>query len=193
MKELRVIIVEDEAIILRRFIMCIEKMGHHVVGVALNGNDAVQLIKNNDPDMVLIDINLPEKDGLTVIKESCLEKMIPTIIITGHFSEKLVDQANVACVYGYLMKPVRGEAVEAAVKIAWSRREEYIDSQKQTDEYKFALENRKLVERAKGILMDDFGLKENEAMIRLQKMAKDKRKKLAVVAQELIKNKESLL
>ena len=142
--------------------------------------------------MVLVDINIPGKDGLSVVREACLEKMIPTIVITGHISDDLVVKANCNCVFGYLMKPICSEELAAAIRIAWSRYQSHIKDIKRADEYKTALETRKIIERAKGILMDEFGLKESEAMKRLQKMSKDKRKEMGVVAQEIIDAKKIL-
>ncbi len=192
MKKLRIFIVEDEAIILRCFCMHIEKMGHEVVGKALNGVLAVEKINELNPDMVLVDINIPGKDGLTVIKEACLDKMIPTIVITGHISNELVERANCQCVFGYLMKPISEEQLTVAVNIAWARSEELMGANSLANEYKTALDDRKYIERAKGILMDEFGLKENEAMTRLQKLAKDRNKKLSVVAHDVIQAKKNL-
>lgn len=185
-KQLRFVVVEDEAIILRCLILYVENMGHTVVGYAMDGKDAVKVIEEKQPDMVLADLNLPGKDGLTVIREACLEKMITTVIITGHYSDHLMEKANIPCVYGYLMKPISEEQVQAAIQVAWNRREEKKSTEK-------ALEDRKLIERAKGILMDEMGLKEKEAMARLQKMARDKNLKLGEAADRVLRARQALM
>ena len=172
--------------------MAVEAMGNEVVGKAVEGISAVNRIKEINPDMVLVDINIPGKDGLTVVRESCMDKMIPTIVITGHISDELVSKANCECVFCYLMKPISGEELKAAIRIAWSRYQAYIGQAERADEYKMKLETRKIIERAKGILMDEFALKEDEAMKRLQKMSKDRRKGLGLVAQEVIRAKQKM-
>jgi len=186
-KKLRIFVVEDEAIILRSICLFIEAMGNEVAGKAVEGLSAVEKIQNTHPDMVLVDINIPGKDGLTVVREACLENMIPTIVITGYFDDNLITKANCECVFGYMMKPVTREALTAGINIAWSRAEAYIEERERADKSETALKNRKDVERAKGILMDEFGVKEREAMKRLQNMAKNKRKKIEVIAQEIIR------
>ena len=184
MEKLRFVIAEDEAIILRSLSRYVEKMGHEVAGVALDGAEAVERIRAVQPNMVLLDLNMPEKDGIAIIREACLDRMIPVIIITGHYSELLMNRADIPCVYGYLMKPTSEEQVQAAIRIAWSRQEEHLANQRETQEYKVALEDRKYIDRAKSILMDEFGLKEAEAMMRLRKMARDRKMKLSDVESE---------
>ena len=193
MDTLQFVIAEDEAIVLRSLERYVKKMGHVVAGVALDGAEAVERIRALAPDMVLLDLNMPEKDGIAVIREACLEKMIPVVIITGHYSDMLMTQADLGCVYGYLMKPTSEEQVQAAIRIAWSRQEAYLASQRETQEYRSALEDRKYIDRAKGILMDEFGLKECEAMMRLRKMARDSKRKLGDTARSVIAAKERLL
>lgn len=92
-KQLRFVVVEDEAIILQCLILYVENMGHTVVGYAMDGKEAVKVIEEK---LVLADLNLPGKDGLTVIREACLEKMITTVIITGHYSDHLMEKANIS-------------------------------------------------------------------------------------------------
>ena len=103
--------------ILRSLSRYAEKMGHEVAGVALDGAEAVERIYEVQPDMVLLDLNMPEKDGIAVIREACLDRMIPVIIIiTGHYSELLMNRADIPCVYGYLMKPTSEAQVQAAMR-----------------------------------------------------------------------------
>ena len=191
-RKLRIFIAEDEAIILRRFMDKVRSMGHEVVGTALHGLDAEKGIDQKEPDMVLIDINMPGKDGLTVVRETCAPKQIPAIIITGHYSEELMERANHECVFAYLMKPVDHQQLEAAINVAWSKYEQYLDTCAEAKQLKENLANRIIVERAKGILMDSFGLKESEAMNRLQKMSKDKNKKLVNIAKEIVEKAKLL-
>ena len=192
MEKLRIFVVEDESIILRSFCMVIEKMGNELAGKAVDGISAIEKIKKAEPDMVLVDINIPGKDGLSVVREACLEKMIPTIVITGHISDELVSRANCKCVFGYLMKPISGEELQAAIRIAWGRYESFLMERERADEFEIKLETRKIVEQAKGIMMEEFCLTESEAMRRLQKMASTRRTDLRSVAQDVIRSKHNL-
>lgn len=191
-KKLRIFIAEDEAIILRNFMNKVKKMGHEVVGNALNGTDAADRIEETNPDLVLIDINMPGKDGLTVVREVCAPKQIPAIVITGHYSEELMERANQECVFAYLMKPIDQKQLEAAINIAWSKYEQYLDTCEEARQLRQTLANRVIIDRAKGILMDNFGLKESEAMKHLQKMSKDKNKKLVIIANEIVEKQKLL-
>lgn len=101
--------------ILRSLSRYAEKMGHEVAGVALDGAEAVERICEVQPDMVLLDLNMPEKDGIAVIREACLGRMIP-VIITGHYSELLMNRADIPCVYGCLMKPTSEAQVQTAMR-----------------------------------------------------------------------------
>ena len=190
MKALQIVVVEDAAIILCGLKMQLEKMGHTVAGIALNGEDAVRIIRKEHPDFVLADINIPKKDGLTVVREACLENMIPTVILTGHYADNLLKQADIPCVYGYLMKPVSFEQLGATIEIAWNRHKNLLETEDRAIKSEIRLEERKQIERAKGIIMDTLGLKEEEAMKYIQKMAKDQRKKLVVVSREIIRARE---
>jgi len=183
---LRVFIAEDEAIILDNFVMRIEKMGHIVVGIALDGYEAKEKIAQLKPDLILMDINMPHQDGLSVMEEINKDRVIPCIIITGHYSAKLIERANQAGVFGYLIKPVDEKQLEATVNIVQTRYSDFQQLIQETENMKNALEDRKFIEKAKGILMDRFMLKEVDAMKQLQKQSKDKNKKLVVVAKEII-------
>ena len=105
--------------ILRSLSRYAEKMGHEVAGVALDGAEAVERICEVQPDMVLLDLNMPEKDGIAVIREACLDRMIPVIIITGHYSELLMNRADIPCVYGCLMRHIYCATGSSAVRTLW--------------------------------------------------------------------------
>ncbi len=161
-------------------------MGHKVVGIALDGYEAKEKIAQLKPDLILMDINMPHQDGLSVMEEINKDRVIPCIIITGHYSAKLIERANQAGVFGYLIKPVDEKQLEATVNIVQTRYSDFQQLIQETENMKNALEDRKFIEKAKGILMDRFMLKEVDAMKQLQKQSKDKNKKLVVVAKEII-------
>lgn len=185
-KKLKVFIAEDEAVILTSFKLMVREMGYSIAGSAANGKDALEKIQNTEPDLILMDINLPEKDGLSVLEEVNRNKVIPSIIVSGEFSGELVDRANEVGVFGYLLKPIDEKQLEVTIKVALRRFEEFKEMSDKHENLNMALKERKLVERAKGILMDRFGVKESEAMKQMQKKSRDKNKKLAVIAREII-------
>lgn len=185
-KKLKVFIAEDEAVILTSFKLMVKEMGYSIAGSAANGKDALEKIQRTQPDLILMDINLPERDGLSVLEEVNQNRVIPSIIVSGEFSETLVDRANEAGVFGYLLKPIDEKQLEVTIKVALRRFEEFREMSDKHENLSLALKERKLVERAKGILMDRFGVKESEAMKQLQKKSRDKNKKLAVIAREII-------
>ncbi|RHR21776.1 response regulator [Clostridium sp. AF19-22AC] len=185
-KKLKVFIAEDEAVILTSFKLMVREMGYSIAGSAANGKDALEKIQKTEPDLILMDINLPEKDGLSVLEEVNRNKVIPSIIVSGEFSGELVDRANEVGVFGYLLKPIDEKQLEVTIKVALRRFEEFKEMSDKHENLNMALKERKLVERAKGILMDRFGVKESEAMKQLQKKSRDKNKKLAVIAREII-------
>lgn len=185
-KKLKVFIAEDEAVILTSFKLMVKEMGYSIAGSAANGKDALEKIQRTQPDLILMDINLPERDGLSVLEEVNQNRVIPSIIVSGEFSEVLVDRANEAGVFGYLLKPIDEKQLEVTIKVALRRFEEFREMSDKHENLSLALKERKLVERAKGILMDRFGVKESEAMKQLQKKSMDKNKKLAVIAREII-------
>lgn len=185
-KKLKVFIAEDEAVILTSFKLMVKEMGYSIAGSAANGKDALEKIQKTQPDLILMDINLPERDGLSVLEEVNQNRVIPSIIVSGEFSEALVDRANEAGVFGYLLKPIDEKQLEVTIKVALRRFEEFREMSDKHENLSLALKERKLVERAKGILMDRFGVKESEAMKQMQKKSRDKNKKLAVIAREII-------
>ena len=186
MEKLRIFIAEDEAIILSNFKLQCQKLGHDVVGIARDGITAEKEILRIVPDMVLIDINMPGKNGIDVVATVMQDRIIPSVFITGFYSEELSIQAAHAGAFGYLLKPVDSKQLSAVIQIAYARYLEFIEIQKESDTLRTALENRKYIERAKGILMERFALSEPDAMKQLQKMSKDRNKKLAVISRELI-------
>lgn len=187
MTVLRIFLAEDDPIILMGFKKMVEKLGHEVVGEAMDGLEAVQEIRRIRPELIIMDINMPKLDGICVMEQLKAEEIdIPSIIVTGYRDQELVDRATRAGVLGYMQKPIDEYELRTAIGLAMRHDEDIKKLQKDVNRSKHALEERKLVERAKGILMDQFGLKEVEAMRALQKKSRDMNKKLSEVAREII-------
>ncbi|AFK08134.1 response regulator with putative antiterminator output domain [Mesotoga prima MesG1.Ag.4.2] len=189
---LNILIAEDEYIVLRGLKETLTDLGHNVIGEAMDGETFVKLALEKDPDLLIVDINLPALSGIEAIERIGKVKLVPSIIVTGYSSEETVKRANSAGVFNYLVKPVDEKELKPAIEIAMGRFKEFVLLKKELQEQGEALEARKLIERAKGILMDRNGIKESEAMKLLQKISRDKNLKLVVVAREIIEADNTL-
>ncbi len=190
---IKIYIAEDESIILMNFKMILQQLGYEVVGSAVNGEKALKDILELKPDLLLLDINMPRLDGISLFESVSKAYDAACIFITGHFSEAFVEKAKKAGALGYLIKPVDEKQLKASIEVAVARFDERCILRDETEKLRADLSDRKYIERAKGILMDSFGLKEGEAMPRLQKLSRDKNKKLAVIARELIEKEKIMM
>lgn len=190
---IKIYIAEDESIILMNFKMILQQLGYEVVGSAVNGEKALKDILELKPDLLLLDINMPRLDGISLFESVSKAYDAACIFITGHFSEAFVEKAKKSGALGYLIKPVDEKQLKASIEVAVARFDERCILRDETEKLRADLSDRKYIERAKGILMDSFGLKEGEAMARLQKLSRDKNKKLAVIARELIEKEKIMM
>ncbi len=186
-KSLRVLLAEDEYLCLLGLRSNIEELGHTVVAEATDGMCAVELALEKKPDLIITDINMPTLDGIEAIKKINEKLFIPSIIVSGYYDEKLINRATQEGVLYYLIKPIDIKEIKIAISITIARFEEFKNLQHDLKDTKKALEARKYIEKAKGILMDRMKLKEPEAMKHLQKMSRDNNQKLVDVAKDLIK------
>jgi len=189
---LNILIAEDEYIVMMGLKSALIDLGYNVVGVANNGDDLVKLAFEKRPDLMIVDVNMPKMDGIDAIEKINKKLVIPAIVITGYSKEEFVKRANKAGVLHYLVKPVDEKELKPAIEITMGRFEDFKKMRKELIKKQEALQERKLIERAKGILMDRNGLKESEAMKALQKKSRDSNKKIAEVAKEIIKAEEIL-
>ncbi|MEA1884009.1 MAG: response regulator [Thermotogota bacterium] len=185
-QNLKILIAEDEYIVLMGLREALENSGYTVIAQATNGQQAVEFALEHKPDLLIIDINMPILDGIEAIRKINQEINIPAIITTGYNEKELIKRANDAGVFYYLVKPVDEIELKPAIEIVMSRFEEYSKLKRQLKEKEDALESRKFVERAKGILMDKNNIKEAEAMKLLQKMSTSRNKKLAEISKDII-------
>ncbi len=191
-KKLNIVIAEDEYIVMIGLKQTIENSGHNVVGVANDGEKLVQLAFEKNPDLLIVDVNLPKMDGIEAIEKINKKLVIPAIVITGYSKEEFVKRANKAGVLHYLLKPVDEKELNPAIEIAMGRFGDFVKMQREIQKKDKALTERKFIERAKGILMDRNGLKEHEAMKVLQKKSRDSNRKLIDIAKDIIKAEEIL-
>jgi len=183
---LRVVIADDEPIIRLDLKRMLEDAGYDVVAEAGDGAGAVEAARNLSPDMLILDIRMPVMDGIDAAKLISDEKIAPVILLTAYSQGDLIDRAKEAGVYSYLVKPFKEADIVPAIEIALSRWQEYLELEKQAAGLEDKLETRKAVDRAKGILMDQYGLKEQEAFRRIQLQSMNTRKSMREIAEAII-------
>ena len=186
MNGLRVLIADDESLRLMSLREQLEKLGHRVVAEASDGRSAVDLARELRPELAILDIRMPEVDGIEAAAQIMRERPIPIILLTAFSEKDLAERAASAHVAAYLMKPVSESDLLPAIALAMSRFSEFQQLHKEVDDLREALETRKVVERAKGILMRRLDLSEEEAFRRLQRRSQNENKKLSEIAQAII-------
>lgn len=186
MQNLRIIIADNESIIRMDLKEMLEEAGHEVVAEAVDGEKAVDLTRLYHPDLVIMDIKMPEMDGITAAKIISNEKLAPVLLLTAFSQKEIVEKAKESGVLAYLVKPVKEANLFPAIEIALSRFQEFKDLEKELENVKNSLEARKLLDRAKGILMDAYNLTENEAYRRIQQYSMSKRKSIQDVAKAIV-------
>jgi response regulator NasT len=182
----RVIIADDESIIRMDLREMLTHLGYDVIGEASNGRSALELAQKLRPDLVVLDIKMPEMDGIEAAEHLAEDRVAPVILLTAYSEQHLIDRAKNAGVSGYLVKPFRESELTPVIELALARFKDLRGLETQVDELKDALETRKLVERAKGILMEVHGLKESEAFGRMRKASMDNRKTMREVAEAIL-------
>ncbi len=185
---IRVIIADDESIIRMDLREMLNNLGYLVVGEVGDGRSAVNLARELRPDVVIMDIKFEgeEFDGIDAARILTQERIAPVLLLTAYSQRDLVVRAREAGVVGYLVKPFREADLAPAIEIALARFGEFRAMEKQVGDLQEALETRKFVDRAKGILMDTQGLTEAEAFRRIQKMSMNTRKAMKEVAEAII-------
>jgi AmiR/NasT family two-component response regulator len=182
----RVIIADDESIIRMDLREMLTSLGYLVIGEAGDGRSAVNLARELRPDVVIMDIKMPDMDGIDAAKILTEERVAPTLLLTAYSQQELIERAKEAGVVGYIVKPFRESDLAPAIEVALARFAEFRALEKEVGDLKLALETRKLVDRAKGILMDTQKLTEAEAFRKIQKMSMNTRKPMKEVAEAII-------
>ena len=186
MDSLRIVIADDEPIIRLDLRKTLENMGHQVVGEAGDGAKAVEAARELKPDIIILDIKMPEMDGIEAAKIITTEGVAPVLLLTAYSQKDLVDRAKDAGVFAYLVKPFKEADLLPAMEIAISRYEEFVELENEVSDLENKLDTRKAVDRAKGILMDQYGLKEQEAFRRIQIQSMNTRKSMREIAEAII-------
>jgi AmiR/NasT family two-component response regulator len=188
----RILVADDEFLVAAQVTHALATLGHVTVGPAVDGENAVALARSAMPDLALLDVQMPKRDGLSVAREIYTELGIPVIIISAYSDQETVDAARDSGVFGYLVKPASTEQIRAAISVAWKRYVEMNQLADENDNLRKRLEERRIIEKAKWILVSRRGVTEPDAMIMLQKKARDTRRPLVDVASSVLEAEDLL-
>lgn len=183
---LRVVIAEDEAIIRLDLKESLEAEGYIIAGEAGRGDEAVELARTLNPDVVILDIKMPGLNGIEAAKIISEEHIAAVLLLTAFSQRDLIQEASQAGALAYLVKPFQRSELVPSIELAVGRFKEISDLKKEKQELLDDLEARKVVDRAKGALMDQYGLKEKDAYRYLQKKAMEERSPMKVVAESIL-------
>lgn len=190
---MRVLVAEDDAVIALGLVARLEALGHEPIGPASDGAQAIELAREHAPDAYLFDIDMPRLDGLSAARALADEgRRRPVVVITGVDDPALIERSIDAGVSAYLTKPIDERELDAALRLAATRQSELEALEAEATRARQALEDRKLVERAKGVLMQALGLSEPDAFRRLQRSARDRNLRLVEVARQVIDSEDVL-
>jgi AmiR/NasT family two-component response regulator len=184
MRRLKIVVADDEAIIRMGLRTMLAALGHEAL-LAPNGREALDLIRTQQPDLALLDIQMPLTDGLEAAKVIARKHPMPVIILTAFSQAELLEKAVQLPIQGYLVKPVSEQDLAAAIEVAVARFEDGQAKEREIAELKDSLETRKLVDRAKGRLMQG-GLSEEDAYLALQRRAREARVSLRQAAEAVL-------
>jgi two-component system, response regulator PdtaR len=190
---MRVLIAEDDPVIAMGLAERLRSLGHEPIGPAGDGEQAIAMAQASLPDLYLFDVEMPAVDGLAAAAQLAGEGLRrPVVVVTGVDDPGLIERSIASGVSAYLTKPIDARELEAAIQLAAARHAEFQALEAEVAQAQQALEDRKLVERAKGLLMSALKLSEQEAFRRLQITARERNLRLAEVASRIVEQ-QSLL
>lgn len=171
---MRVLIVDDESLIRMDLRDIIESCGHEVVAEGTNGVEAIQLGKQHKPDIILMDVKMPELDGIEAARQIGFHHEAPVVLLTSYSQQDLIDKARDSGVYGYLIKPVREEQLVPTLEMALGRYKSDAQLREKMAELEQSLEDRKIIQKGTGILMELYSISEVEAYNRIRTLSMNK-------------------
>jgi two-component system, response regulator PdtaR len=190
-KSLRIVIADDEPDMRDYFKKILPRLGHIVVGMAANGKELVAQCLTHLPDLVITDIKMPDMDGIDAAVAIYQHRPIPVILVSAFHDPSLIKRAEADHIFGYLVKPIKQTDLEPVIALATRRFEQFQALRHEASDLRQALEDRKVIERAKGLLMKKALLDEHDAFHRLQKLASDKKLKVVEVARMIVTAEEA--
>lgn len=171
---MRVLIVDDESLIRMDLRDIIESCGHEVVAEGTNGVEALALCKKHKPDIILMDVKMPELDGIEAARQIGFHHEAPVVLLTSYSQQDLIDKARDSGVYGYLIKPVREEQLVPTLEMALGRYKSDAQMREKMAELEQSLEDRKIIQKGTGILMELYSISEVEAYNRIRTLSMNK-------------------
>lgn len=189
---MRIVIADDESIIRLDLQEMLSAQGHHVAAACADGASALAAIREHRPDVAVLDVRMPEMEGIEVAEIAIREQLCAIVLLTAFSEEELVQRAVAAGVMAYLVKPFQDSDVLPAIAVAAQRFNELRALREEVADLASALETRKVVERAKGIIMQQTGESEPQAFKRLQRQAMNSRRSLKEVAEAIVTAHQAL-
>jgi response regulator NasT len=190
-RPLRIVVADDEPDMRDYFRKILPRLGHQVLAAAESGRDLVELCRKAGPDLVITDIKMPDMDGIDAATQIYRDRPVPIILVSAYHDPELIARAEADHILGYLVKPIKQSDLEPTIALAVRRFEQFEALRKEAADLRQALEDRKVIERAKGLLMKKVGLDEQEAFRRLQKVAMDGNRRMVEVAHMVITAEEA--
>jgi response regulator NasT len=189
---LRIAVADDERDLRDFFREFLPPLGHTVVGTASDGRELIDLCRKEQPDLIIADIKMPDTDGIDAARVVHRERPVPVILVSAYHDTELLARAEAEHVLAYLVKPIKAADLAPAIGVAMKRFDEFQALRQEADDLRQALEDRKVIERAKGVLMKRAGLDEADAFRRMQKLASEKSRKLADIAAMILVAEEAV-
>jgi AmiR/NasT family two-component response regulator len=182
----RVLVIDDHQPSRRQLVTSLSKSGYEIAGEGTSGKVVVGMARTATPDVILMAVGLPDGDGIDASRDVMRAHPVPIVLITSHYDAATVERAKRAGIMGYLVKPLRPEELSPAIELAVTRFQEFLTLRAENSDLKETLEARKLIERAKGLLMERRHLSEDQAYTLIKKTSMNVRKPMAEVAQAII-------
>ncbi len=183
---LRIAVADDERRMRQYYQETLTLLGHQVSCTARTGRELVQYCQNDRPDLIITDIRMPDMDGIDAVSQVSRDRPIPSILVSAYHDPELFERAHDEHILAYLVKPIDQASLEAAIAIAVQRFQQFQALHAEAGELRRALDDRKLIERAKGIVMKRAGLDEEAAFLRLQRLARESGRKIVEVARMIL-------
>lgn len=183
----RIVIADDEALICMDLREMLEEAGHEVVGIGPDGVEALNLVKEKKPDLAILDVKMPRLDGIQAARMIAHDNLAPVVLLTAFGDEDMIEKAKKSMVFGYVMKPVEEKTLFPAIQIAVSQYRQKKDMVERVKNMERELAARKIVDRAKGLLMDYYHITEEDAYRRMQQTSMKRGITIADVAQKVVK------
>ena len=188
----KILVADDELLVAQGIIGLLKTLGFEIIGPCKNGEEAIALVREDKPDMALLDIQMPIMDGMQAGQIIFHEYDVPVVMLTAYSDDTFLRNSIAAGVFGYLLKPASKEQLSAGLSVAWKRYLDHVGQRSEIVDLRQRLDDRKLIEQAKWIIVKRKSISEPEAMQLLQKQSRSSRKSIASVARAVIDSNDLL-